>query len=76
MDLVIGGGWGVIHIFLNSGIDDFPELQAPIILQLNGADCFVGERAKIEFADWNNDGKQDLIVGNENGEIYLMLNTG
>jgi len=76
MDLVIGDGWGVIHIFLNAGTDDFPELVAPITLQLNGADCFLGERAKHEFTDWNNDGKQDLIVGTENGEIFLMINSG
>lgn len=36
----------------------------------------VGDRASPVVVDWNNDGKKDLLSGNDNGNIILFLNSG
>ncbi len=33
-------------------------------------------RAKPDIVDWNNDGKLDLVVGMEYGNVQIILNTG
>ena len=75
-DLVIGDTDGFIYIYLNTGADAAPVLAEAQLLQL-GDDTFnLGMRAKPDIIDWNNDGKKDLITGHDNGDVFLMINTG
>lgn len=73
-DLAMGMGNGVIYIFLNEGSNEQPIFGKPI--QLNGGSLDVGSNSSPDFADWNGDGKKDLIIGNDDGEIFVFLNKG
>ncbi len=76
-DLIVGDTDGFVWIFLNTGTDADPVLAAGKKLQVGGSDFKPdGGRAKPWVVDWNNDGKKDLIVGVESGEVLLLLNTG
>jgi TolB-like protein len=73
-DLVMGKGNGTIFIFLNEGSNEQPIFGKPI--ELNGGSLDVGNNSSPDVVDWNGDGKKDLIVGNDNGEIFVFLNKG
>jgi hypothetical protein len=76
-DLIVGDTDGYVWIFLNTGTDASPMLAAGRKLQVNGKDFKPeGGRSKPWVVDWNNDGKKDLIVGVENGQVLLLLNNG
>ncbi|KPK75261.1 MAG: hypothetical protein AMJ79_11920 [Phycisphaerae bacterium SM23_30] len=75
-DLLVGDTDGYIYIYLNTATDAAPVLVQARLLQLNGDTFNLGERAKPEITDFNNDGKKDLIVGLDNGDIFLLINTG
>lgn len=66
-------------ILLCSGLlqADLPELVDCGLLQDGGADLLVSQGAIPASADWNNDGRKDLIVGQYlDGWIWLFLNQG
>jgi hypothetical protein len=73
-DLVMGKGNGTILVFLNEGSNKQPIFGKPI--ELNGGSLDVGSNSSPDVVDWNGDGKKDLIVGNDDGEIYVFLNKG
>ncbi len=73
-DLIMGKGNGVIYVFLNEGSNEQPIFGKPI--ELNGGSLDVGSNSSPDVADWNGDGKKDLIIGNDDGEIYVFLNKG
>ncbi len=72
-DLLVGNSGGYLHLFLNQGSAEF----APgVMVQAGGKNVDVGGRAAPCVADWNGDGKKDLVMGNSSGEIFLYLNEG
>ncbi len=73
-DLLIGRSNGEIALFLNEGTNENPVFGKVIVL--NNGKLDVGSRASPDMADWNGDGKKDLIVGNGDGEILVFLNIG
>jgi len=73
-DLLLGNGSGEIFLYLNEGSNEQPVFGKP--LKLNGGSLDVGSNSSPEIADWNGDGKKDLIVGNDDGEIFVFLNKG
>ncbi len=73
-DLLIGRGNGEIALFLNEGTNENPVFGKMTIL--NNGKLDVGSTASPDMADWNGDGKKDLIVGNDSGEIFIFLNIG
>lgn len=73
-DLVMGNGSGEIFLYLNEGTNDQPTFGKPI--KLNGGSLDVGSNSSPDVADWNGDGKKDLIIGNSDGEIFIFLNKG
>jgi hypothetical protein len=75
-DLLVGDSEGNIHIFLNTGADDKPVLTDKGLLLLDKEPFKVEARAKIDTADWNNDGKFDVICGDEAGNIHVLINSG
>jgi len=73
MDLLVGNGGGYLHLFLNQGSGEF----APgVMVRAGSKDLDVGSNASPCVADWNEDGKKDLVMGKGNGEIYVYLNEG
>jgi hypothetical protein len=79
-DLLIGQGDGKVRIYLNINTDADPKFDGGTFLQVGApgskTDISVGGRATPLVADWNNDGKKDLLVGDINGKISLYLNEG
>jgi hypothetical protein len=79
-DLLVGQADGTVKIFLNIGTDESPTFDSGTALQVgfpgSDADLDVGSRATPTTADWNNDGKTDLVVGGLDGKIHIYLNCG
>jgi TolB-like protein len=73
-DLVMGNGSGEIFVYLNEGTNQQPVFGKP--LKLNGGSLDVGSDSAPDVVDWNGDGKKDLVVGNDNGEIFIFINQG
>ena len=73
-DLVIGNGSGEIFVFLNEGTNQQPVFGKPF--KLNNGRLDVGSDSSPDVVDWNGDGKKDLVVGNDSGEIFVFLNQG
>jgi hypothetical protein len=76
IDLLVGDTNGKISLFLNNGSVGNPQLTAKGFIKANNADLYVGNRASPVLVDWNNDGKKDLVVGDDNGYVRLYLNSG
>jgi hypothetical protein len=57
-----------------------PSLKAGTLIYAGSTPMVAGFDSCPEVADWNGDGKKDLIVGSLNnafyGEIYIFLNQG
>ncbi len=53
-----------------------PLLSASGRLQANSSILDVGYNSCLTVSDWNNDGKKDLIIGNQDYQIRVFLNTG
>jgi len=75
-DLVVGDSYGVIYIVLNTGSDSSPVFSTKSRLSLGAGYFDCGYRAMPDVVDWNNDGKKDLLCGDDYGRVSLLLNTG
>lgn len=77
-DLLVGLADGTVKIFLNTGTDENPTFDGGQILQVGnpGSNLNVAARATPTVADWNNDGKMDLVVGALDGKLHIYLNCG
>lgn len=73
-DLVMGNGSGEVFLYLNEGTNEQPAFGKPV--KLNGGSLDVGSNSSPDVADWNGDGKKDLIIGNDDGEILIFINKG
>jgi len=73
-DIILGSGNGTLLVYLNLGSDSNPVFSSPYLIKLGEADLDVGSFAAPFVADWNGDGKKDLLVGNGEGYIHLYLN--
>jgi hypothetical protein len=63
-------------LFINTGSTTSPVLSSQGKIQANGVNIDVGANASAVVVDWNNDTKKDLIVGNEDFEVRVYLNSG
>ncbi len=73
-DLLVGSWSGELFLFINEGSGGQPVFGKPI--KLNDGKLDVGSDSSPDMADVNGDGKKDLIVGNEKGEVFISLNIG
>ena len=72
-DLLLGSGEGTLSVYLNQGTDSNPLFSSARPVEADGALLDVGSFAAPFMADWNGDGKQDMLVGDGEGYIHLYL---
>ncbi len=65
-DLVIGEYQGYIYFYDNKGTDTNPSFNGRTQLKAGGVNLDVYYYARIDVADWDNDGILDIISGNRN----------
>lgn len=75
-DLITGERDGYIRIYLNTGSDAAPAFSGFSYLQVGDAVFDCGYSSKPDVVDWNNDGRKDVLCGEDTGRVYLLLNTG
>jgi hypothetical protein len=63
LDLLVGSEQGKVIFFPNIGSARSPKYGAGKPLSAGGTEISAGYRARIDVADWNGDGKLDLLVG-------------
>jgi hypothetical protein len=76
-DLLVGVADGTVKIFLNIGSDNEPTFDGGTNIKVGSdsmLDLNVDRRPCVNFADWNDDGKLDLVIGSWNGTIHLFNN--
>lgn len=80
LDLLAGVGNGAVKIFMNVGTKTNPVFDTGTDLTVGpvGSKVIItaSTRATPSLADWNNDGKRDLIVGGMDGKIRVYINEG
>lgn len=76
MDLLSGGPYGEVFYYQNIGTAGNPLLTLDSNLQVGGSDIDVGSWSHPWVNDWDEDGRKDLLVGAENGTVYLYINEG
>jgi len=75
-DLLVGAD-GYIYYFENKGTDSSPIFtKGERLLTSDQSEIHVFSRARVDATDWNNDGRMDLIVGDDDGYISIFLNNG
>jgi len=75
-DLLVGTSDGYVYLYLQSGTSDDgnPQLLSGTRIQVNSVPFSVGSRAVPCINDWNEDGKKDLLIGNGDGYIIVLIN--
>jgi len=81
LDLIAGDTEGNVTLFLNVGTAQNPELAKGVKIEADGKPIRVGSHnladrySKIHMADWDGDGRRDLLVGHSN-TIVMYKNVG
>lgn len=76
LDLLIGNISGYVVLLANEGDSKHPAFVRKQRLQAAGSDLKVDGDAGPTTADWDGDGKWDLVVGAGNGAVTWFRNTG
>jgi hypothetical protein len=71
-DLFLGDKHGQVWFFKNTGRQDMPIFSKETLTLIGSSTLDVGQYAKPVIADWNGDGRKDLICGNETGNVLLF----
>ena len=76
-DLTLGHREGTVIIYLNVGTDTDPRFERHDVARLaDGRPVRVSLLSHQCVVDWNNNGKLDLIIGNDPGQVILFENIG
>jgi len=75
-DLILGEYNGNVRIYLNTNTDADPVFNGFTLLQMGGSAFDCGNYSMPHILDWDNDGRKDMICGESNGKIWLLLNEG
>lgn len=74
-DILLGSGSGTIHYYHNEGSDQYPLFSSPQLLKTGDSALRVEGHASPFVADWDGDGRKDLLVGDGEGYTHLFRNT-
>jgi len=75
-DLVVGNDPGQVTVFLNIGTDDNPVFDDGTMLKDGGGELIMGVHSIFVTADFNGDGRRDLLAGHEEERLRLFVNKG
>lgn len=79
-DLLLGQSDGKVRLYHNTGTNTAPTYDGGVFLQAGPAgqktNISAGSRATPSQVDWNNDGLQDLLIGEGAGPVRVYLNQG
>ena len=75
-DLLSGEYNGYVTLFQNIGTPTNPILHNAGRIKANSTDIDVGNLSVPDVNDWDEDGRKDLIIGCDAGNVYVYLNTG
>ncbi len=70
-DLIVASPLGYLYWYPNIGKKGQPAFDHATIVQ-----TYLGTAARIHAVDWNGDGKIDILFGNIEGDVSLLLNLG
>jgi len=73
-DVIMGNHQGSVEVFINSGTNSSPKFKEGRELQKGDVDS--GSYSAPAVADWDGDGRMDLILGNFKGGIQVFINDG
>lgn len=73
-DLLVGEHSGKVNLLINGGTVSQPLFPAKEYIKDGFGDLKESMRCSPEVADWNGDGKKDLLVGEEFGHLYYYEN--
>ena len=75
-DLVVGNDPGLVTVFLNVGSETEPVFDEGRYLKDGGGELIMGVHSVFTFSDFNGDGRQDLIAGQEEEVLRIFPNVG
>ena len=75
LDLLVGNLLGEVFVLLNRGETTRLAWQAAQPLEAEGKPVTVNGDAAPVAADWDGDGRLDLVIGSENGSVVWHRNT-
>jgi hypothetical protein len=77
-DLVLGMAHGTVQVALNQNTNADPRFGVPEPVRVgqvgDKSDIDVGRRATLDVVDWNNDDRYDLVLGDLDGNVRVLLN--
>lgn len=73
-DLLVGDSFGQLFYFENTAGKEMPcAFSNP---QYPWLDIFIGQNAKPAITDFNRDGLNDIVLGEKNNQLNLLINIG
>ncbi|MFO1091856.1 MAG: VCBS repeat-containing protein [Planctomycetaceae bacterium] len=78
LDLILGGFDGSLYVRINTGTRQEPKFAPENVdILVDGKPAMVpGRHAALDVADWDADGKWDIVSGSDEGGVYWFRNIG
>ena len=75
-DLILGNDNGFVYFYKNVGTNAFPVFNAEYETLRTRSGVFIDAltESRFRFLDWNGDGDLDLLLGGQDGNVWLYEN--